>query len=211
MFFRLHPAMRWWTRTLTPFGSSRGRQSGIKRREIRLDPRSFIVAGSPYALPHLSWWYTVGREPAGVVPSNDWLYGVRDYGVSVWLYYLTNVASVDPAVISGVYAQNSNLTAQQYIFDAVGGDNLREMFADWAVQTAVGFDYLMNDQVDLLLEELEFFTTPEELHNNILELDGADANGSFSPDQPMTPGGWAYNSNQDQQQRSHHLHHRLAG
>ncbi|MEM7311865.1 MAG: hypothetical protein AAF497_01815 [Planctomycetota bacterium] len=158
------------------------------------DRRSFVVAGSPYALPHLPLWYTPGNEPVGVNPDNGWLYGVREYGMSVMLYFLTNVASVDPAVISGVYTTNSDLTAQQYIFDAVGGDNFRNMFADWAVQTAVGFDYLSEEQIEFTLEELNFFASSEEIKNNILELDSANANGSYRPDQELTPAGWAYNS-----------------
>ncbi|MEM6689483.1 MAG: dockerin type I domain-containing protein [Planctomycetota bacterium] len=158
------------------------------------DARSFIVAGSPYALPHLSWWYTPGREPEGVTEDNGWLYGVREYAISSFLYYLTNIESVDPAVIAGVYATNSDLTAQEYIYNQVGGDNLREMYADWAARTAAGLEYLSTEQVEVALNELNAQATPDEIKNNIVELNDAEANGSFSPSQELTPGGWAYNS-----------------
>ncbi len=158
------------------------------------DPRSFVVSGSPYALPHLPLWYTIGQEPAGVVADNDWLYGVRDYATSVFLYYLTNVETVDPAIISGVYTTETQLTPQQYIYNQVGGDNLRRMFADWAVRTAAGFDYLTDEQVAFALSNLELETQPGDIRNNIIELNAANANGSFSPDPVLTPGGWAYNS-----------------
>ncbi|MEM8668156.1 MAG: hypothetical protein AAGG48_11610 [Planctomycetota bacterium] len=158
------------------------------------DERSFVVAGSPYALPHLSWWYTPGREPEGVTDDNGWLYGVREYAMSSFLYYLTNIESVDPAVIAGVYATDSTLTAQEYIFNEVGGDNLREMFADWAVRNAAGLDFLSPEQVDFALNELAAETTPDEVKNNILELDASEADGTFEPSQELTPGGWAYNS-----------------
>ena len=125
---------------------------------------------------------------------NGWLYGVREYAMSSFLYYLTDVESVDPAVIGGVFATNSDLTAQEYIFNQVGGDNLREMFADWAARNAAGLDYLTAEQVDVALSELNAFATPAEIKNNILELSDAEANGSFSPEQELTPGGWAYNS-----------------
>ncbi|MEM6365261.1 MAG: hypothetical protein AAF745_12600, partial [Planctomycetota bacterium] len=140
------------------------------------------------------WWYTPGREPEGVVEDNGWLYGVREYAMSSFLYYLTNVESVDPAVIAGVYANNSNLTAQEFIFNEVGGDNLREMFADWAMRNAAGLDYLSAEQVDVAFNELAAETRPDEIKNNILELTTAEANGSFGPTQELTPGGWAYNS-----------------
>ena len=158
------------------------------------DRRSFVVSGSPYALPHLPLWYTIGQEPPGVVASNDWLYGVRDYATSVFLYYLTNVETVDPSIISGVYTTETQLTPQQYIYNEVGGDNLRRMFADWAVQTAVGFDYLSDEQVAFTLDTLAAETQPEEIRNNILELNSANVNGRFSPEPVLTPGGWAYNS-----------------
>ena len=59
--------------------------------------------------------------------TNGWLYGVREYAMSSFLYYLTNVESVDASIIAGVYATNSEVTPQEYIFNAVGGDALREM------------------------------------------------------------------------------------
>ncbi|MEM6778486.1 MAG: dockerin type I domain-containing protein [Planctomycetota bacterium] len=158
------------------------------------EPRSFIVAGSPYALPHLPWWYTPGQEPDGVVNDNGWLYGVRDYAMSSFLYYLTNVESVDPSIIAGVYTTNSELTAQEYIFNEVGGDSLREMFADWAARNAAGLDFLTDEQVDVALNELAAETTPGEIKNNVLELSDDEANGVFRPDSELTPGGWAYNS-----------------
>ncbi|MEM9365304.1 MAG: dockerin type I domain-containing protein [Planctomycetota bacterium] len=158
------------------------------------DPRAFIVAGSPYALPHLPWWYTPGQEPEGVVDDNGWLYGVREYAMSSFLYYLTNIESVDPSVIAGVYTTNSDLTAQEYIFNEVGGDNLREMFADWAVRNAAGLDFLTEEQVDVALNELAAEATPDEIKNNVLELTDGEANGSFRPESTLTPGGWAYNS-----------------
>ena len=158
------------------------------------DPRSFLVSGSPYALPHLSWWYTPGREPQGVTEDNGWLYGIREYAMSSWLYYLTDIESVDPAVIAGVYATDSELTAQEYIFNEVGGDNLREMFADWAARNAAGLDHLTNEQAQIALNELAAETTPSEIKNNILELTDTEANGTFEPTQELTPGGWAYNS-----------------
>ncbi|MEM8945600.1 MAG: hypothetical protein AAGD11_10495 [Planctomycetota bacterium] len=158
------------------------------------DPRSFVVSGSPYALPHLPLWYTVGQEPAGVVPNNEWLYGVRDYATSVFLYYLTNVETVDPAIVSGVYTTPTQLTPQQYIYNEVGGDNLRRMFADWAVRTAAGFDYLTEEQVAFTFSTLDSETQPSDILNNILELNASNADGSFSPDPVLTPGGWAYNS-----------------
>ena len=158
------------------------------------DPRAFITAGSAYALPHLSLWYMPENSPPTVDPSNDWLYGVKPYAMSVFLHYLTNVESVDRAIIPGVYSTNSPLTAQEYIFNAVGGDNLRNMFADWAARTAVGLDYLTEEQLEVTMDELDFFTDPDEVHAHAIELTGGQANGTFSPELSLQPGGWAYNA-----------------
>ena len=154
---------------------------------------AFITAGSVYANPQFSLWYIPDFWDPNVPADNDWLYGVRQYGVSVFLYYLSNVKSVDRIIISGVYSEGSALSAQEYLYYGLG-EEFRQLFADWAVQTAVGFDYLTEEQRELAFDELDFFTEPTEINAHVLELNSADAIGSFSPDAQLRPASWAYNS-----------------
>ncbi len=158
------------------------------------ESNAFITAGTVYANPHFSLWYIPEFWDPNVPASNDWLYGVRQYGASAFLYFLSNVKNVDRKIITGVYATATGLSAQEYLYNTVGGVQLRDMFADWAVQTAVGFDYLTDDQKAITLDELDFFTEPAELHTHALELSGSAAIGTFSPSQNLRPASWAYNS-----------------
>lgn len=158
------------------------------------NPRAFIVAGAVYANPHFSLWHLPDSGRLEDPDNNDWLYGVRQYGMSVLLYYLTNVKSVDRKIIAGVYTTNATVTAQEYIYDKVGGDTLRSMFADWAVETAVGFDYLSEEQKFVLFDELNFFAKPEEINAHSLVIQDSEANGTFCPPPALTPRSWAYSS-----------------
>ncbi|NET38520.1 MAG: hypothetical protein F6K19_42090, partial [Cyanothece sp. SIO1E1] len=158
------------------------------------NPRAFIVAGAVYANPHFALWHLPDSGRPEDPDDNDWLYGVRQYGMSVLLYYLTNVKSVDRKIIAGVYTTNATVTAQEYIYDKVGGDTLRSMFADWAVETAVGFDYLSEEQKFVLFDELNFFAKPEEINAQSLVIQDSEANGTFCPPPALTPRSWAYSS-----------------
>ncbi|MEQ9264149.1 MAG: hypothetical protein RLN81_02945 [Balneolaceae bacterium] len=158
------------------------------------NPRAFIVASAVYANPHFALWHLADSGRPDDPSDNDWLYGVRQYGTSVFLYYLTNVKSVPRSVISGVYTTNATVTAQEYIYNAVGGDTLRSMFADWAVETAVGFDYLTEEQTSITMEELNFFAKPEEIKAHSLVIQDTEANGTFCPPIELAPRSWAYSS-----------------
>jgi len=158
------------------------------------NPRAFIVAGAVYANPHFALWHLPESGRPDDPDDNDWLYGVRQYGMSVLLYYLTNVKSVDRKIIAGVYTTNATVSAQEYIYDKVGGDTLRSMFADWAVETAVGFDYLSEEQKFILFDELNFFAKPEEINAHSLVIQDSEANGTFCPPPALTPRSWAYSS-----------------
>ncbi len=155
---------------------------------------AFITAGSVYANPHFSLWYIPEFWDPNVPADNDWLFGVRQYGVSAFLYFLSNVKNVDRSIISGVYANSTNLSAQEYIYNTMGENQLRGMFADWAVQTAVGFDYLTPGQKTRTMDELNFFATSAEIKAHALELSGSAALGTFSPGQDVKPAAWGYNS-----------------
>ena len=158
------------------------------------NPRAFIVAGAVYANPHFALWHLPDSGRPEDPTDNDWLYGVRQYGASVLLYYLTNVKSVPRTVISGVYTTNATVTAQEYIYNNIGGDIFRSVFADWAVETAVGFDYLSEEQKSVLFDELNFFATSQEINAHSQVIQDTEANGTFCPPPSLTPRSWAYSS-----------------
>ncbi len=68
------------------------------------------------------------------------------------------------------------------------------MFADWAVETAVGFDYLTEEQTFVAMDELNFFAAPEEIKAHSLVIQDTDANGTFCPPVKLAPRSWAYSS-----------------
>ena len=85
------------------------------------------------------------------------------------------------------------MRAQEFLFTEVGPDRLRSAFADWAAGTAAGFDYLADEQVDILLDELDFFTSPDEIRAHVSTLVDPGA-VTVSPPRDLEPRSWAYNS-----------------
>ncbi|MEO1057398.1 MAG: hypothetical protein AAFY28_10835 [Actinomycetota bacterium] len=157
------------------------------------DPRAFITAAAAYATPHLALWHLPETGRSDDPDDNDWLYGVRQYSMGTFLYYLTEHAGVDRAAVASVFAGDVDVSPQRHLFDTVGGARLGSSFADWAVATAVGFDYLTADQSAVALEELAAFASPDEVAAHVVTMVDPD-DVTFSPPPELAPRSWAYNS-----------------
>ncbi|MEM9515597.1 MAG: hypothetical protein AAGA42_12140 [Actinomycetota bacterium] len=157
------------------------------------DPRAFVTAGSVYATPQYSLWHLPESGRPDDPIDNDWLYGVRQYGAGTFLYYLTEVAGVDRSAVAGVYTANADVSAQEFLYDATGGERLGAAFADWAAGTAVGFDYLTDEQATIAMDELAAFAGPDEIRPHVLTLSDPISE-SFSPSPEDAPRAWGYNS-----------------
>lgn len=151
---------------------------------------TFVEAGAIVENPQLALWHSFSNEAPG--DPTDWLFQVRQYGMHTWLFYLSEVAGVDPGIISdGFYAETDRLP-QEYHFDRVGED-LRGYFSDWAAHNTGGLDYLSPEQVERAWQEVEWVGDPDNRHPNAIELVDNDCIGEHVPPSDLAPRGWGYN------------------
>ncbi|MCB0838808.1 MAG: hypothetical protein KDD99_19180 [Bacteroidetes bacterium] len=152
---------------------------------------AFVEAGAISANPQLALWHSYDNKAPG--DAEDWLYLVRQYGMHTYLFYLTNVARVDPEIITEGFYAKTDLSPQQYHLEKIGAESLRSYFADWAAHNTGGFDYLSEKQWERALTELENVADPQNMNPYVLDLAGKKILGTHKPPSKLLPRGWAYN------------------
>lgn len=152
---------------------------------------TFIEAGAISSNPHVALWHSFSNEASG--DPRDWLFQVRQYGMHTLLYYLNTEASMDPEIITSGFYANTVLSPQEYIYTNFGGENLRNHFADWTAHNTAEFDYISREQYERALLEVEFVADPDNLNPFVHEVSDDEVNGTFSPEDALTPRGWSYN------------------
>lgn len=156
------------------------------------DERSFVEAGAITANPQLALWHSFGNEAPG--DPIVWLFQVRQYGMHTLLYFLTSQSGVNPAIITNGFYSGTFLSPQAYLYEQIGGNNLRGYFADWAAHNTGGFDYLTPAQVRRGMTEVEYEEDPDNLHHYVATYtDSGTAGEWMRPETKLTPRGWAYN------------------
>ncbi|MEM7324919.1 MAG: hypothetical protein AAF531_17665 [Actinomycetota bacterium] len=166
--------------------------------------RAFENVAAIAATPQLPLWEFFPRvEPAeedglseGEIEAVFYATGIRQYSNGAFFYHLTEIAGVDPKKLLDAMYRNIESTPQELLFDSLGPERFRRLYTEWASQTAADFSYLDQDKVAFAERTFESFTTeaPADLLTPFaITLDGADPNGTFSPDQANRPGAWAYN------------------
>ena len=150
----------------------------------------YVEAGALVENPHLTLWHSFSNEAPG--DPTDWMYQVRQYAMHAYLYFLTEVSGVDPEIISGGFYAETELSPQEYHFENIGGDTIREYFADWAAHNTGGLDYLSPEQVERAWQEVEMVGDPNNRHPLVGEWSDTGV-ADFQPDPNFAPRGWGYN------------------
>ena len=115
------------------------------------DKGMFTEIGANEVTPFLSLWHSNSNgaptDPGG---DCDWIYGVHQYGMSTFLYYLTSVHNVDPDVIAAGFSQIPpvTITPQEYIAEELGREKFSKLYGDWAAANADDYSYLTGEQVN---------------------------------------------------------------
>jgi hypothetical protein len=153
---------------------------------------AFVEAGAIEDNPQLALWHSFGNEAPG--DPVDWMFQVRQYGMHTYLYYLTEVAGISRDILTAGFYSEVTLSPQEYQFERVGGDRLRNYFADWAAHNAAGFDYLTPAQVTRARLEVENVGDPNNRHRYIAEyVDQGTDDTWMRPPARLTPRSWSYN------------------
>jgi len=163
---------------------------GAWRRPDAVD--AFIEAGAIDGNPHLTLWHSFSNEAPG--DPTDWMFQVRQYAMHTYLFYLTEVAGIDRDLITSGFYGGVLESPQQFHFDGVGGDLLRDHFADWAAHNTADFDYLLPAQVERARDEVLAVGDPDNIHPYVAQYADVGTAGQWvTPPASQTPRSWAYN------------------
>ncbi|OJJ19701.1 hypothetical protein BKI52_19405 [marine bacterium AO1-C] len=155
------------------------------------EENTFIEAGTISSNPQVALWHSFSNEAPG--DPTDWLFQVRQYGMHLLLYYLTERASMDPQIVTSGFYANTALSPQEYIYTNFGADNFRKHFADWSAHNTAGFDYISSAQLDRAMVELSQAADKNNLNPYVHQLANNQATGTFKPAEKLRPRGWSYN------------------
>jgi len=156
------------------------------------DVDGFICGQAVTAIPHVPMWYSFENKKPG--DKSSWLRDDHQYGMNIYLYYLTEVCKVPRYAIAHSFYDNVTLLPQEYLYSILGGPDMRKYFANWAVHNAVGFDYLSSAQVERLKKEFQRFGDPDDDHSVVATFKDKGTDGEWiRVPESETPGGWAYN------------------
>lgn len=156
------------------------------------DIDGFICGQAVTAIPHVPMWYSFENKKPG--DKSSWLRDDHQYGMNTFLYYLTEVCKVPRYAIAHGFYDNVTQLPQEYLYSILGGPDMRNYFADWAIHNAVGFDYLSSAQVERLKKEFQRYGDPTDDHSVVATYKDRGTDGKWiRVPETETPGGWAYN------------------
>ena len=158
---------------------------------------TFIEAMAILYNPHLALWHSFSNEAPGDPDSSMWTYGVRQYALGTWLYYLTEIAGVmKRAAIPAAFYTDTAMLPQEFFYRHVGEDVFRVAFADWAAHSCADFDYLTRSQERYARMHSNGFVYQQEnlVAPFVAELSSEGTGGSWqSPPPELQPRGWSFN------------------
>jgi hypothetical protein len=156
------------------------------------DIDGFICGQAVTAISQVPMWYSFDNKKPG--DKNSWLRDDHQYGMNIYLYYLTEICKVSRYAIAHSFYDNITLLPQEYLYSLLGGPVMRKYFAEWAIHNAVGFDYLSSAQVERLKKEFQRYGDPDDDHSVVKTFNDEGTNGKWiTVPEKETPGGWAYN------------------
>ncbi len=157
-----------------------------------LKPDDFVCTSAITANPQDPLWISFNNKAPGI-PDN-WQRDCHQYGMDILLYYLTEKCSVAREIIANGFYAKTSLKPQAYLCDRIGLDKMRGLYADWAIHTAGGCDYLPAGTVARAATELKNYGDPKDVHPIVKSYTTNGTNGVWERVPALNaPAGWAYN------------------
>jgi len=174
-----------------------------RMRTFKDTDRAFINVDAIQATPDISLWQVDARFKINEAEYTEdelfalgWVYGIRQYANGSFFYFLTEIKNISPTEVIQSMFHRQKITPQEYLFNSLGADNLRNLYTEWASRNSVGFDYLPDNafrfsgytKIANLLPDREIHEKPF-----VHIVDDINASGSFAPDSLYQPKAWGYN------------------
>ena len=157
---------------------------------------SIVEAAALVFNPQLALWHSFSNRASYDIVT--WLYEVRQYALHGLLYYLTDIEDVNESIITSGFSAGTNLLPQEYLYENIGAESFRTFFGNWAAANTANLSYLTREQVERAHNEVKNLisagiTSAEYKNEFAIEIDGNNAQGTYSPEEYLRPRSWAYN------------------
>lgn len=154
-------------------------------------PRAFVEGESLVRLPQVPLWLSFDNFPA-TYPEN-WQRYVHQYALSLWLYYLTEVAGVSPELITEGFFTGTSETPQEYLFNELGADSIRIHFMNWIEAMRLNFNFISPSQAFTLSQEWDTYADPTDDFEIIRTFYDENTDGWYRPSLDSTTHAWSFN------------------
>ena len=152
----------------------------------------YVTASAVTANPQVTMWYSSeNREPG---EKKNWQRGCHQYGMNIFLNYLTDVRNVSKALIAcGFFGEITQLP-QEYLYNQLGADKFRDLYADFAAHNVSGYPGFPVGTEERSARELKEYGDSLDVHSIVQTFTNEGTGGKWiRPATDFVTRGWGYN------------------
>jgi hypothetical protein len=124
----------------------------------------------------------------------NWQRTHHDQAMGLFFYYLTEVKKIKSDLFIRSFYDSVSLSPQEYLYNQLGGDNLRSYFMDFVSMLRTNTNYVTKGQQDAMNAAFSLFADTSDVHEFMLNLkDTGTADWYYSP-QKTSPASWSFNT-----------------
>ena len=153
---------------------------------------NYVTASAVTAIPYVPLWYSWENMEAG--DKDNWQRGCHQYGMNVFLNYLTDARGIDEEILVQGFYDSTDQLPQEYLYHQLGGSNMSNLYADWAIHATAGFDYLSPGTAERSEKDLVRYGDSTDVHRIVHTFDNMGTGGNwYRPDSIHVTRNWGYN------------------
>lgn len=152
----------------------------------------YITASAVTANPQVTMWYSFeNREPG---ENENWQRGCHQYGMNIFLNYLTDVRKVSKALLAGGFFKKISQLPQEYLYNQLGASKFRDLYADFAAHNVSGYPGFPAGTEERAARELKRYGDSLDVHPVVQTFVNAGTGGNwYRPSKDFVTRGWGYN------------------
>lgn len=152
----------------------------------------YITASAVTANPQVTMWYSFeNREPG---EKENWQRGCHQYGMNIFLNYLTDVRKVPKELMAESFFRNISELPQEYLYNQLGGYKFADLYADFAAHNVSGYPGFPPGTEERASKELKKYGDSLDIHAIVQTFENCGSSGQWiRPSQDFVTRGWGYN------------------
>ncbi len=152
----------------------------------------YITATAVTYNPQVPMWYTYdNREPGDL---GNWQRYCHQYGMNIFINYMSDVKDISPELIVGGFFSETELLPQEYLYQGIGPDNFRKLYADFAAHNVGGFEFFPSGIATRSYQELSNYGDLNDVHPIVETFENSGTGGEwYRPERDFVTRAWAYN------------------